>query len=79
MTNYQLPISGVNLEMLLSHTSGLIDENGYLGYKSRKKLPTNIQTLTGENPSHSNPIKFDKKSGTKMNYSVVDIKSYNKF
>jgi len=57
LTRWKLPENDltrkqpVTLQHLLSHTSGLTDDYGFLGYKPDSKIPTLLQILNNESPA----------------------------
>jgi CubicO group peptidase (beta-lactamase class C family) len=58
MTNWNLPqneyteLSDINLGQLLSHTAGL-NVPGYPGYSADEKIPTLIESLSGQSPANT--------------------------
>jgi CubicO group peptidase (beta-lactamase class C family) len=58
----------VTIRELLNHTSGIGTHNGEL-YDPAKQLPTLIETLDGEAPARTAPVRVETMPGSKFQYS----------
>ena len=70
LKKWKCPANNITLRTLLNHTSGTNDGLGYLGYEPftlKKDLPTNIETINGED-SHKG-VNFVEKPGKIEMYS----------
>jgi CubicO group peptidase (beta-lactamase class C family) len=70
LKKWKCPAKNITLRTLLNHTSGTNDRLGYLGYEPftlKKDLPTNIETINGED-CHKG-VNFVEKPGKIEMYS----------
>lgn len=74
LTSWQLPASGriwrprVTLRQLLAHTAGL-SYSWFRGYEAGEPAPSLLQTLRGEAPSNTPPVRPGLLPGSRFRYS----------
>jgi CubicO group peptidase (beta-lactamase class C family) len=74
LTSWQLPADGqgrrprVTLRQLLSHTAGL-SYNWFRGYAAGEPAPSALQTLRGEPPANTPPVRAGLLPGSRFRYS----------
>ncbi len=73
LTSWQLPASdgwraNVSLRQLLAHTAGLSD-NWFRGYGRGEANPSLLQTLTGQPPANTPPVRASLLPGSRFRYS----------
>lgn len=73
LTSWQLPVSNgwrvtVTLRQLLAHTAGL-SSNWFRGYGPDEVIPSLLQTLTGQAPANSPPVRASLLPGSRFRYS----------
>ena len=74
LKSFQLPVEQadankvINFENLLNHSSGL-SAGGYMGYAQGDAIPTDIQTLLGQEPANTKAVKVELAAGKQVMYS----------
>jgi CubicO group peptidase (beta-lactamase class C family) len=73
LTSWRLPgaesgRAGVTLRQLLAHTAGL-SANWFRGYGAGEAVPSMLQTLNGEAPANTPPVRLSLLPGSRFRYS----------